>query len=111
MKMILAFIQPFMAPQVVQALHAVPGITGATFADAKGFGRGRPADKPVPEVLFGTADKVRVEVVIRDDLENAVVAAIRGAAPTGKRGDGKIYVLPLVRAVRIATEEEGENAV
>ena len=110
MKMILAFIQPYMAPQVVHALHRVAGLTGATFTDAKGFGRGRSAERPVPEVLFGTADKVRVEVIVRDELQDAVVAAIRRAAHTGKRGDGKVYILPVAGAVRIATGEEGEDA-
>lgn len=111
MKMVIAVIQPFMAPDVVRALHRVPGLTGATFTDVKGFGRGRPTDQPSSEVLLGTADRVRVEVVVHDDLEDVVAHAIRQAAHTGKRGDGKIYVLPVNRAVRIATAEEGDDAV
>lgn len=111
MKMVIAFIQPFMAPDVVHALHRVPGLTGATFTDVKGFGRGRPTDSPTAEVLYGTADKVRIEVVVPEDLEDVVAEAIREAARTGNRGDGKIYVLPVDRAVRIATGEEGNVAV
>ncbi len=111
MKMVIAFIQPFMAPDVVHALHRVPGLTGATFTDVKGFGRGRPTDSPTAEVLYGTADKVRIEVVVPEDLEDVVAEAIREAARTGNRGDGKIYVLPVERAVRIATAEEGDDAV
>ena len=111
MRMVIAFVQPFMAPQVVSALHQVPGLTGATFTDVKGFGRGQPTDAPTSEVLYGTATKVRIEVMVRDDLEAAVVRAIREAAHTGNRGDGKVYVLPVARALRIATGEEGDEAV
>ncbi|HEY0970080.1 MAG TPA: P-II family nitrogen regulator [Gemmatimonadales bacterium] len=109
--MVIAFVQPFMAPQVVSALHQVPGLTGATLSDAHGFGRGRPTDDPTSEVLYGTAAKVRIEVMVHDDLEDVVVRAIREAAHTGNRGDGKAYVLPVNRAVRIATNEEGEDAI
>ena len=111
MRMIVAFIQPFVAADVVNALHRVPGLTGATFAEVQGFGRGRPSDVPTSEVLYGTADKVRVEIMVRDELETSVVAAIRTAAHTGNRGDGRIYVLPVDRAVRVATGEEGDDAV
>ena len=111
MRMIVAFIQPFAASDVVTALHRVPGLTGATFTDVKGFGRGRPSEVPTSEVLYGTADRVRVEVVVRDELADAVAHAIRDAAHTGKRGDGKVYVLPVDRAIRIATGEEGDDAV
>lgn len=109
MKMVIAFVQQFMAPQVIAVLHQVPELTGATFTDVKGFGRGRATDAPDPELLYGTADRVRVEVMVRDEMEDAVVHAIREAAHTGNRGDGKIYVLPVDRAVRIATGQEGDN--
>ena len=109
MRMVIAFVQPFMAPQVVTALHQVPGLTGATFTDVKGFGRGRTTDAPDPELLYGTAGRVRVEVIVRHDMENAVVHALREAGHTGNRGDGKIYVLPVDRAIRIATGEEGDD--
>ena len=109
MKMVVAFVQQFMAPQVIAALHQVPELTGATFTEVKGFGRGRTTDTPDPELLYGTTEKVRVEVMVPDDMQNAVVDAIREAAHTGNRGDGKIYVIPVDRAVRIATGQEGEN--
>ena len=111
MKMIIAYVQPAAAPRVVEALHRVPGVTGATFVDASGFGRGRGAEAPVPEVLYGAAPRVRVEVMVRDELEETVVHAIRDAAHTGRRGDGKVYVAPLARAVRVSTGEEGDAAV
>lgn len=108
MKAIIAFIQPVAVQRVVDALHRVPGISGATFTEGEGFGRGRPSDQAVHEVLYGTDARTRVEVMVRDDLEDAVVHAILDAARTGSRGDGKIYVARVDRAIRIATGEEGE---
>ena len=117
MKVVIAFVQPFLAAKVVQALHAVPGLSGATFTEVKGFGRGRakgaakPTETEVEEELLGTLPKVRVETMIPDGLEDQVVKAIREAAHTGNRGDGKVYVASIRRAVRISTGEEGEHAV
>lgn len=108
--LVLAFVQPFRAAAIIDALHAVPGVTGATFSDASGFGRGRRADVPARETVAGAAPRTRVEVVVRAELEDAVVRAIREAARTTHRGDGKIYVLPVLRAVRIATGEDGAAA-
>lgn len=107
MRMIVAYVQPFMAPKVVHALHQIPGVTGATFTTARGFGRGRRTDTFSEEVIAGTADRMRVEVVVPVSLEDAVVIAIRDAAHTGNRGDGKIFVIPVERGVRISTREEG----
>ena len=101
MKMIVAYVQPFMAKDVVHALHQIPGVTGASFTDARGFGGERPPDASVPEVIYGTAEKTRVEVVVRDSLEDQVVSAIRLSARTGARGDGKIFVLDVSRAVKV----------
>jgi nitrogen regulatory protein PII len=111
MRMVIAFVQPFMTDRVEEALHGITGLSGATFTDVKGFGRGRASDVPGSEVLLGTSPKVRVEVIVPDALERAVVLAIRDAARTGNRGDGKVFVLPVSRAVRIATGEEGETAI
>lgn len=107
--MIVAFVQPFMASDVVRALHGIPHLGGASFGDVRGFGRGRGrgAGAAASEELYGTAPRVRVEVMVPDELEDAVVRAIAGAARTGHRGDGKIYVTELTRAVRIATGEDG----
>ena len=113
MKMVIAYVQPSTAAEVVHALHQVRGLTGASFVNVRGFGRAREArvDHP-PEVLLDDADRVRIEVMIRDELENAVVNAILRTARTGNNdGDGKIYVAGLSRAVRIATGEEGQAAV
>lgn len=106
MKMITAFVKPFIVADVAHALHHVPGLTGATFSDVRGFGRGRGRTPTDPESLYGTAPGVRVEVVVADEMEETVVRAIANAAHTGNRGDGKIYVSDVSRAVRIATGHE-----
>ncbi|MDX2059824.1 MAG: P-II family nitrogen regulator [Gemmatimonadales bacterium] len=111
MKLIIGFIHPTAEDRVIDAIHKVPGVTGATFSDVRGFGRRRTVDRPVPEVLFSTARRVRFEVMTSDHLEPLVVTAIREAANLGSRGSGKVYVVELTRAVRIATGEEGEAAV
>lgn len=110
MKQVIAFVQPFMVQKVVDALHAIQGLSGATFAEVRGFGRGRSA-KGDEETLLGTTVRMRVDVMVPDPLVDAVVQAIREAAHTGHRGDGKIYVTAIERAIRISSGEEGERAV
>lgn len=111
MKMIIAFVQPFMASHVIQALHEVPGVTGASYAMVRGFGRGRSRDRAIQESLEGGAGTMRFEVMVEDSVEGDVLRAIQTAARTGNDGDGKVYVAPLEHAMRIATGEEGPQAV
>ena len=113
MKMIVAFVQPFMTEKVVQALHAVPGLSGASFVTVHGFGRGR-GDEPEASrhtEILGAIRKVRFEVMVPDALEDTVVNTIRQHARTGRKGDGKVYVVELARALRIRTGEDGDSAV
>jgi nitrogen regulatory protein PII len=111
MRLIVAFVQPFMAADVSRALHALPGLTGASFANVRGFGRGRQRPAADPEEIYGSSPRVRIEVMVPDQLEDAVVRAIAATAHTGSRGDGKIYVMELLNAHRISTGEEGEQAL
>lgn len=111
MKLVIAIVQEFMAQQVVDALHALPGISGASFSEVRGFGRGRARSGAAEEELLGTASRTRVEVVVRDSIADSVVEAIRRTAHTGRRGDGKVFVLPVERSVRISTGEEGDAAL
>ena len=111
MKLVIAYVQEHVADRVLAALHAVPGITGATVFDARGFGRGHVTDRATPEVLFGLGPRLRVEVAIDDSLQSAVVRAIEVTARTGHRGDGKIIVVPVTDAVRISTGETGPGVV
>lgn len=112
MKTVIAFVQPFMAEKVIQALHGFEGLSGATCTRVHGFGRGRSRTaEQRHEDVAGTVAKVRIEAMVPDRLEDDVVEAIRQAAHTGRKGDGKIYVMPLERAIRIRTGEHGEAAV
>jgi nitrogen regulatory protein P-II 1 len=112
MKKIEAIIKPFKLTEVKDALHEI-GIQGMTVTEVKGFGR----QKGHTEIYRGseyTVDflpKVKIEIVLADTQIKAATDAIVKAARTGKIGDGKIFVLPMENAVRIRTEEQGENAV
>ena len=112
MKKIEAIIKPFKLEEVKDALHEI-GVQGMTVTEAKGFGR----QKGHTEIYRGseyTVDflpKLKIELVVTDDqLEPAIAAIIKGAK-TGKIGDGKIFVFNAEQAIRIRTEEKGEEAV
>jgi nitrogen regulatory protein P-II 1 len=114
MKLVIAYLQPFMAEKVVEALHEVSGLSGATISAARGFGRGR-AGGLLPgiteEDLVGTQPRQRLELVVSEDSLEQVLATIQQAAHTGQRGDGKVYILEVVDALRIRTGERGAAAV
>lgn len=109
MKVIVAFIRPAKEEAVREALHELPGLTGASFSDVRGFGRGR--SHVGGEDIVGVGARVRVEVMIEDSVAAAVESTIAATAHTGLRGDGKIYVLSLDAARRISTGETGAAAV
>ena len=112
MKKIEAIIKPFKLEEVKEALAEV-GVEGMTVSEVKGFGR----QKGHTEIYRGseyTVDflpKIKVEVVLPDSQVSAAVSAIVKAARTGKIGDGKVFISPIENAVRIRTEETGEEAV
>ena len=112
MKKIEAIIKPFKLEDVKDALASV-GVQGLTVSEVKGFGR----QKGHTEIYRGseyTVDflpKLKLEVVLPDSSVEAAVGAIMKSAKTGKIGDGKIFVLPVEEAVRIRTEERGDQAV
>ena len=112
MKKLEAIIKPFKLEEVKEALAEL-GIEGMTVTEVKGFGR----QKGHTEIYRGseyTVDflpKVKVEVVLADDMVDKAVSVVVSAAKTGKIGDGKVFVLPVEHAVRIRTEEIGEKAV
>ena len=109
MKVVVAFIRRTKEEAVREALHEVPGLTGASFSDVRGFGRGR--SHAGDEDIVGVTARVRVEVMVNDLLATIVGSTIASAAHTGQRGDGKVFVLPLESAVRISTHEHGQGAV
>ena len=110
MKLIVAYVQPFLVDKIVQSLHETPGVSGATVTHARGFGRGRRTAQEEEEI-YGTSARVRIEVAANDDFITPIVQKIVSAAHTGNRGDGKILVLSLENAIRIQTGEEGTGAL
>ncbi len=112
MKKIEAIIKPFKLDEVREALTNL-GCSGLTVTEVKGFGR----QKGHTELYRGaeyTVDflpKVKVEVVVNDDLVDKVIDALIKAARTGKIGDGKIFVLPAEQVIRIRTGESGNDAI
>ena len=112
MKLIIAIIKPFKLEEVKEALAAI-GIEGMTVTEVKGFGR----QKGHTEIYRGseyTVDflpKVKLEIVLPDELVGKAVSAITQAAKTGKIGDGKIFITPVEDVIRIRTGEHGEAAV
>ncbi len=112
MKLIIAIIKPFKLEEVKEALAEI-GIEGMTVTEVKGFGR----QKGHTEIYRGseyTVDflpKVKLEVVVSDDLLSKTVETIVKAAKTGKIGDGKVFVLNIEEVVRIRTDERGDAAI
>lgn len=112
MKQIVAYIKPHKVAQVADRLHRVEGLSGASFVDVRGFGRSRAegAQDRFEEEGIGYVRHVRVEVFCPDGQAEPIVTAIETGAPTGLRGDGKVYVADAHQAVRISTGERGEEA-
>jgi nitrogen regulatory protein P-II 1 len=112
LKKLEAIIKPFKLEEVKEALTEL-GIEGLTVSEVKGFGR----QKGHTEIYRGseyTVDflpKVKIEVVMKEELVAKAVETIVKAAKTGKIGDGKIFVIAIDEAVRIRTEERGDKAV
>jgi nitrogen regulatory protein PII len=112
MKKIEAIIRPHLLESVKDALQSL-GVQGMTISEVKGFGR----QKGHTEVYRGSeykvefVPKIKVEVVVDDDVLEGAIDAIIKTSRTGKFGDGKIFVFPVEEAIRIRTGEHGMNAV
>ena len=112
MKIVMAIIKPFKLEEVRDALTAI-GVHGLTVTEVKGYGR----QKGHTEIYRGAEytvtflPKVKVEIVVADDVAGKVVTALRGAARTGQIGDGKIFVIEVEHAVRIRTGETDADAL
>lgn len=112
MKLIIAFIKPFKLDEVGDALKAV-GVSGMSVGDISGFGRqsGQTEVYRGAEYEVEFVPKVRLEILVPDELAAPAVAAIESTAHSGEIGDGKIAVLPVDEVVRIRTGERGADAV
>ncbi len=112
MKLITAIIKPFKLDDVREALSEI-GVQGITVTEVKGFGRqkGHTELYRGAEYVVDFLPKVKLEVAVAADMADKVIEAIRGAANTGKIGDGKIFVSPVEQAIRIRTGESGAEAL
>ena len=112
MKMITAIIKPFKLDDVREALSEI-GVQGITVSEVKGFGRqkGHTELYRGAEYVVDFLPKVKLEVAVAADMSEQVIEAIRGAANTGKIGDGKIFVSSIEQTVRIRTGETGTEAL
>lgn len=112
MKKIEAIIKPFKLEEVRTALNEI-GVAGITLSEVKGSGR----QKGITEVYRGAEyhipfiQKMKLEIVVNDDLVEKVIEIITDKAQTGNIGDGKIFILPVEQVVRIRTGERGSEAV
>ncbi len=112
MKKIEAIIKPFKLDEVKESLSSI-GVQGMTVSEVKGFGR----TGGKKEVYRGSAyvvdfvPKVKLEIIVKDDMVHQVINSIMEAAKTGRIGDGKIFVLPIDEVIRIRTGEKGEDAI
>jgi nitrogen regulatory protein P-II 1 len=112
MKKVEAVIKPFKLDDVKEALTQL-GVYGMTVTEVRGFGRqkGHTELYRGSEYTIDFLPKVKVEVVVPNELVDKVVSAIASAAKTGSIGDGKVFVLPIDESIRIRTGETGESAV
>ncbi len=112
MKKIEAIIKPYKLDDVKDALNEI-GITGMTLSEVKGYGRqkGHIEIYRGAEYVIDFIPKVKIEIVVAAEQVDQVVDKIRSAANSGKIGDGKIFVIPVERVVRVRTGEEDRDAV
>ena len=112
MKKIEVIIQPFKLEDVKDALVEA-GITGMSVYDVKGYGRqqGHSELYRGAEYVVDFLPKIKIDIVVKDEMVDSVVNAIVGSAKTGKIGDGKIFISSLEEVIRIRTEERGNEAI
>ena len=112
MQKIEAIIKPFKLDEVKEALNAI-GVQGITVSEVKGFGRqkGHTELYRGAEYVVDFLPKVKLEIVATDDMVEKITDAVQAAASTGRIGDGKLFVLPVLEAVRIRTGERGDQAI
>ena len=112
MKKIEAIIKPFKLDEVKEALNDI-GLQGITVVEAKGFGRqkGHTELYRGAEYVVDFLPKVKLELVLPDDMVERAVETIQQAAQTGRIGDGKIFIVPIEEAIRVRTGERGSDAI
>ena len=112
MKQVTAIVKPFKLDDVREALSEI-GVQGITVSEVKGFGRqkGHTELYRGAEYVVDFLPKVKIEVVVPDDVVDRVIEAVTRSARTGKIGDGKIFVYSVEQVIRIRTGESGPDAI
>lgn len=112
MQKIEAIIRPMRLDQVKQALEDI-GVVGMTVTDVRGYGhqRGHTEKYRGNTYVVNLLPKIKLEIIVADAVADDALAAVEEAARTGEIGDGKIFIYPVERAIRIRTGEEGESAL
>ncbi len=113
MKEIKAIIRPLKLLDVVSELQKIEDLPGATISDIRGFGktRGKNAKEKIVDGLITYVQKVKIEVVVPDEMVEIVVNTIQTSAHTGNLGDGKIFIYPVEDVIKIRTNEKGPGAI
>lgn len=112
MKKIEAIIKPFKLDDVKEALNEA-GVQGMTISEVKGYGRQK-GHKEIyrgAEYVVDFIPKIKIEVIVAEEMVDSAIRKIREAANTGKLGDGKIFVLPVEQVIRVRTGETGPDAI
>jgi nitrogen regulatory protein P-II 1 len=112
LKKIEAIVKPFKLDEVKDALNDL-GVKGMTISEVKGFGRqkGHTEIYRGAEYVIDFLPKIKIEVVVGQEMVGKVIEAIQTTARTGKIGDGKIFILPVEEVIRIRTGERGPEAI
>ncbi len=113
MKQVIAYIKPHKLENVMLTLHKIAGLSGISVLEMRGCGRSRKktSDAVFDSDNYGLVSRLKLEIACSDVLVEQVITALQESAHTGLRGDGKIYVLPIMEAVRISTGDTGEIAI
>jgi len=113
MKEIKAIIRPLRLLEVTEELHKIKGLPGVTVSEIKGFGKSRAknAKDRIAYEMVEFVPRIKLEVVVQDEMADEVVNVIQKFAHTGNTGDGKIFVIHVEETVKIRTNERGEDAI
>ena len=113
MKEIKAIIRPIRLLEVAEELHKIKGLPGVTVSDIKGFGKSRAknAQDKIEDEMVEFVTRIKIEVVVHDEMADEVVNVIQKVAHTGNTGDGKIFVINVDETVKIRTNERGKDAI
>lgn len=113
MQEIKAIIRPHKLDDVISALHKIEGLPGITISEIQGFGKSKAKDAPdaFQEGLHHFVKRVKIELVVHNDIVDQVVDTIQQIAHTGNLGDGKIFVYDVKNTIKIRTNERGEDVL